>query len=169
MQYKYAAVIPDKELLACVCNCSDKDTGVLSASSKLKKLGPPRLQNAFKDWNELDGLLLYRGKVYVSKDITIRRDLIKLHPDATAVGHPGRYKTLKLSSQNYWWPGMTKFVHKYVDTCDICLRTKTFPAKPVGPLQWKATPEGPWQIVTSNLIVGLPKSQEFDSILVTAD
>lgn len=169
LQHKHATVVPDEDILARIRHCSDKDTEVLSALSKLKKLGPPRLQNAFNDWNESDGLLLYRGKVYVPKDTTIRRDLVKIHHDSPAVGHPGRYKTLEYLSRNYWWPGITKFVHEYVDTCETCLRTKTFAAQPIGPLQPNATPDGPWQIVTSDLIVRLPKSQGFDSILVTSD
>jgi len=26
--------------------------------------------------------------------------------------------------RNYWWPGITKDVEKYVDSCDICQRIK---------------------------------------------
>lgn len=64
---------------------------------------------------------------------------------------------------------MTKFVHEYVDTCDICARTKSFPKKPIGLLQPNDVPQGPWQIITSDFIVGLPKSDGFDALLVTSD
>ena len=64
---------------------------------------------------------------------------------------------------------MSKFVNEYVGTCEVCNCTKTFPAQPQGPLKPNETPEGPWQIVTSDLIVGLPLSDGFDSILVTSD
>lgn len=64
---------------------------------------------------------------------------------------------------------MTKFVHKCVNTCDICARTKSFPTKPTGPLQPKQIPQGPWQIITSDFIAGLPKSDGYDTLLVTSD
>ena len=36
-------------------------------------------------------------------------------------------------------------------------------------MQPNEVPEGPWQIVTSDLITGLPKCQGFDAIMVTSD
>jgi hypothetical protein len=42
------------------------------------------------EWSESDGLLMFRGKIYVPKD-----------------RHAGRFKTLKLISHNYWWPQMS--------------------------------------------------------------
>ena len=39
-------------------------------------------------------------------------------------GHPGRYKTQELITQNYWWPYIQSDVRKYVDGCEACQRTK---------------------------------------------
>lgn len=64
---------------------------------------------------------------------------------------------------------MTKFINDYVDTCNVCNHMKTFPAKPQGPLKPNEIPEGPWQVMTTNMIVSLPKSQGFDSILIVVD
>lgn len=99
----------------------------------------------------------------------ICQELVKRHHNTPATGHPRRWKILELLSRNYYWPGMTKFAHEYVDTCDTCARTKIFPAKPLGPLKPNEVPEGPWQIITSDLIVGLPKSNGYDAILVTSN
>ncbi len=76
---------------------------------------------------------------------------------------------MELLTRNYYWPGMTKFVYEYVDTCDICARTKSFPTKPIGPLQPSKILQGPWQIITSDFIVGLPKSDGYNTLLVTSD
>lgn len=168
-QRGHAAVVADKGLLRRIRECSEKDKEVADALKKVQELGPPRLQRDFGDWHAEQGLILYQGRVYVPKDAELCRDLVQIHHDSPAAGHPGRYKTLELLSRNYWWPGMTKFVNEYVDTCEICKCTKIFPAQPQGPLQPNETPEGPWQIVTSDLIVDLPISDGFDSILVTSD
>jgi len=29
-------------------------------------------------------------------------------------------------TRNYWWPGVTKDVGKYVDGCDMCQRIKNY-------------------------------------------
>ena len=64
---------------------------------------------------------------------------------------------------------MSTFVKNYVEACDTCLRTKTFPAKPAGPLQPNKVPEGPWQVITTDLITGLPESEGYDAIAVVVD
>lgn len=165
----HAAVTVDRELLRRIRECSDKDREVAEALEKVQDLGPPRLQRGLEEWNAEQGLLLFHGKVYVPKNVELRRDIVRIHHDLIAVGHPGRWKTLELVSRNYWWPGMSKFVNEYVSTCDLCNRTKTFPAKPQGPLKPNQIPEGPWQMVTSDFVVKLPKSRGMDSIMVTGD
>ena len=90
-----------------------------------------------------------------------------MHHDSVATGHPGRAKTLELVSRNYWWPDLTKFVHKYVDGCDICQRTKNFPSKPQGPLLPNEIPEGPWQNITVDFVTDLPPSEGKTAIMVT--
>ncbi|KAF9799377.1 hypothetical protein IEO21_10574 [Rhodonia placenta] len=168
-QRGHASVTADQSLLKRIRECSEKDRVVAEALEKMQNLGPPRLQKGFEEWNAEQGLLLFRGLVYVPKNTELRRDIVKIHHDSPIAGHGGRAKTLELVSRNYWWPGMSKFVNEYVSTCDVCNRTKTFPAKPQGPLKPNEIPERPWQIITTDMIVGLPKSDGFDSILVTAD
>lgn len=53
--------------------------------------------------------------------------------------------------------------------CLRCQQTKTFPAKPSGLLVPNPIPSGPWQEISVDLIVGLPDSQGYDSILVVVD
>jgi hypothetical protein len=43
------------------------------------------------------------------------------------------------------------------------------PKKPHDPLKPNKIPEGPWQIISCDLIVDLPKSEEKDSIFVVVD
>ena len=63
---------------------------------------------------------------------------------------------------------MGQFVQDYVSTCDVCGRVKNRPTIQA-PLQPNAVPERPWQIITADFIVGLPKSEGYDSIFVCCD
>ena len=49
------------------------------------------------EWSESDdNLLLFRGKIYVPKDLDLRLRIVKQHHDSLIAGHPGRWKTLEL-------------------------------------------------------------------------
>ena len=127
------------------------------------------MARGLEEWNEEEGLLLYRGRVVIPSDPEIQRRVVQLHHDNPVLGHPGRWKTLELVSRNYWWAGMSTFVKNYVEACDLCLRTKTFPAKPMGPLQPNQAPEGPWQVMTADLITGLPQVEGYNALAVMVD
>lgn len=140
---------------------------MVKAVEELKHSPVRRLRE--EEWSEEQGLILFRGKVYVPKQEEIRRKIVELHHDSAVAGHPGKWKTLELMSRNYWWPGMTKFVTQYIEGCDKCNRTKTFPAPPVGKLMPNRTPSAPWTDISVDMITGLPDSQGNDAILVVVD
>ena len=75
----------------------------------------------------------------------------------------------KLVACNYWWPGMGRYIAKYVKGCDLCNRTKTFPTAPAGKLMPNCIPYRRWQIISVDLITELPQSHGYDSILVAMD
>jgi hypothetical protein len=120
--------------------------------------GSQEFKKSLKEWNFKNGLLLHRGKVYVPKDQDLCLELLKLHHDTLLAGHPGWWKTLKLLSCNYWWPGMSIDVKKYVQGCDTCQRNKSTNTAPYGLLQPNEVSGGPWEIITVDLITELPKS-----------
>ncbi|KAL7277513.1 hypothetical protein ACG7TL_008434 [Trametes sanguinea] len=138
---------------------------------QLLKSGPREFKKSLDDWNYENGLLLYRGKVYIPKSDNddLRRRVVQMHHDLPSAGHPGRWKTYELVSRNYWWPGMSIFVKKYVTGCDTCQRMKNRPQQPYGPLQPNPVPEGPWEIITVDLITQLPESFGHTAICVVVD
>jgi len=54
----------------------------------------------------------------------LRGEVIQLYYDIPVGEHRRRWKTIELVTRNYWWPGVTKKVGKYVDRCDACQRYK---------------------------------------------
>ena len=69
---------------------------VLEGLAKLKRSGPRKLINGLAEWEEEDGLIYHKGKVYVPKEDNLRQEVVKqCHDDPTA-GHPGIHTTLEL-------------------------------------------------------------------------
>ena len=115
-----------------------------------------------------NGLLCYRGKVYVPK-MDLCRKIVALCHDSKIAGHPGRWKTLELVSWNYWWPQMSRYIGKYVSTCDMCLCTKTIKQPPTGELHLLPIPDTPWDTISVDFIMELLESNRQDSIMVVVD
>jgi len=124
----------------------------------LFKSGPREFEKSLQDWNYENGLLLYRGKIYISYSMedTLRQQIIQMHHDLSSAGHPGWWKTYKLVSRNYWWPGMTTFVKKYIMGCDMCQWMKNHPQQPFGLLMPNKVPNESWEIISMDLITQLP-------------
>ena len=120
------------------------------------------------EWSLENGLLYYRGKIYVPKSDLHQRILALCH-DLKLAGHPGRWKTLELASWNYWWPQMSRYIGKYVSTCDMCLRTKFTRQLPSGELHPLPILDTPWDTASVNFIVELPGSNGKDAIMVVVD
>src|SRR5258708_35282615 len=71
-----------------------------------------------------EGIVLYQGKVYVPDNPQLHHDLVHVHHSATVAGHPRHWKMLELVSRNYWWPGLSRYVAKFVAGCDACNRCR---------------------------------------------
>ncbi|QRV83894.1 Retrotransposable element Tf2 protein [Ceratobasidium sp. AG-Ba] len=81
-------------------------------------------------------------------------------------GHQGQARTLELISR-YYWPAMKQQVNRFVETCEICQRSKGH--KQYAPQKPLPIPQKPWEDIAYDFIVKLPESQGMDSILVVID
>ncbi|KAA8535118.1 hypothetical protein F0562_030121 [Nyssa sinensis] len=82
-----------------------------------------------------DGLLFYKGRLYISNSTAIKNQLLHLLHGSPQAGHSGFHKTLSLSRANYYWKGMKANLKKFIRECDVCQRNKTETIHPAGLLQ----------------------------------
>jgi len=116
-------VIVDRvDLLEEVRKSKVKDNEVVKAVEEMKRAGVKMLRD--EEWREVDGIMYREGKVYVPKDEKLRAEIIRLYYDTPIGGHGGQWKTVELVTRNFWWPGVTKEVKRYVEGCDACQRNK---------------------------------------------
>ena len=71
--------------------------------------------------------------------------------------------------RNYWWPGVTRDVGKYVEKCDLCQRMKNRTEELVGKLKLSKVLKKPWLHITVDFITKLPVVAGKDAILVVCD
>ena len=114
-------------------------------------------------------IMYKKGKVYVPKDEKLRAEIIRLHHDTPIGGHGGQWKTVELVTRNFWWPGVTKEIKRYVEEYNVCQRNKNRTEQPAGKLMPNSIPEKPWTHILADFITKLPLSQGYDSILVVVD
>ena len=102
----------EEKLLSKIRLSKDHEDAVVKTVEELKRSGTKMIRSG--EWAPEQGLVLYRGKVYVPKNTKLRMEIIKLHHDSPVAGHPSQWKTLELILRNYWWPGITQKVNDYV-------------------------------------------------------
>ncbi|KAF8752473.1 hypothetical protein RHS01_07694, partial [Rhizoctonia solani] len=165
-----ALVTPEKELQQQIESSLDQDKSLEEILQFLqnKSKAPPSIKCAFKDYEMEAGLLFYQGRIVVPDVGTLRTDLLRIFHDSPLAGHPGRQRTLELVSRNYYWPGIRADTYWHVDSCKICqqIRKPKYASIPPQPLE---IPVRPWQHVSYDMIVDLPKDRSNNSILVIVD
>ena len=115
--------------------------------------------------------MLKEGKIYVPKDEELRAKVVQLHHDVLVAGHEGRWKIVKLVMRNYWWPGVTRDVGKYVEGCNLCLcqKMKNRAEEPAGKLKLSEVPQKIWMHLTVDFITKLPVVAGKDVVLVVCN
>ena len=76
---------------------------------------------------------------------------------------------VELVMRNYWWPGVTRDVGRYVEECDLCQRMKNRTEELAGKLKLSEVPEKPWTHLTVDFITKLLVVAGKDAILVVCD
>jgi hypothetical protein len=64
---------------------------------------------------------------------------------------------------------MSRHIGIYIKQCDLCNWTKVQHRRPFGELHPSETPEAPWEVISVNLIVKLPESHGYNTIMCIVD
>ena len=121
------------------------------------------------------GLLLFDNLIYVPNSLDLKLSILQSHHDSPSSGHFGHARTFELISRSYYWPKLRSFVEKYINSCETCNRNKPVRHAPFGELQSLPVPSQPWESISMDFIVKLPRSLDpisrasFDSIFVVVD
>ena len=113
-----------------------------------------------------NGIILYKGKLYLSAISSFEaRVLNHVHNSPLA----GYLKSLHRAKQNWHWQGMKSNPKRHIKECEVCQRVKSETTTLTGLLQPLSIPSKPWEEVSMDFEVGLPKSQGYDLIMEVMD
>ena len=158
---------PEVEIVEKIRKARSKDEDVVRVVEEMKKVGVKELRG--NEWKIEGDLVLKERKVYVPKNEELKAEVIRLHHDILVAGNEGRWKTVELVTRNYWWPGVTRDVGKYVEGCDLCQRMKNRTEEPAGKLKLSEVPKKPWLHLMVDFIMKLPVVAGKDAILVVCN
>ncbi|KAJ4776988.1 polyprotein [Rhynchospora pubera] len=114
-------------------------------------------------------LFRFKGRLCVGSNGQWRMKLLKEIHDSSLGGHSGILGTYMRAKALFYWPIMKEAVHDFVSKCHICQIGKGEHVAYPGLLQPLPIPEEAWTSVSMDFIVGLPKSDGKDIVLVVVD
>lgn len=121
---------------------------------------------AAKGWMEVDGLLLYKGKVFVPDASPLWPQLLA---DAHEGGHEGAQKTLHRWRASFYSPHAVRRVREFVRGCSTCQRNKSEHLHPAGLLQPLPVPSAVWSDIAMDFVEVFPKVGGKSVILTVVD
>ena len=124
-----------------------------------------------KEWYQ-DHKGLWRDKQdrLILPTTNLTKQILKTAHDSGFSGHFGAARTEHVIKQSFFWPGMTKNIEQYCQSCPICQGVKPQSHAPYGGLKPLPVPAGKWTDVTVDMITDLPVTERgYDAILVFVD
>jgi hypothetical protein len=119
---------------------------------------------------DVEGILWLKERlVEPKKEVLMKKILDEAHTSRYSI-YPGSTKMYHDLRQQFWWTRMKRKATHYVSECDTYQKVKANYMKPGGLLQPLSIPEGKWDDISMDFIVGLPMTaHKFDSIWVIVD
>ena len=115
-----------------------------------------------------DGLYFQEDRLAIPH--SLQKDVIRDCHETPCMGHMGITKTLDMVRRRFWWPTWRQDVTEYVRSCRSCQYNKPLTGKPHGPLQPLPIPQEPWESVSIDFMVELPRTTRGnDTLMVFVD
>ena len=159
LQISQAAITGFDQLPLLYANCPDFQEAWQSAAQST---------TPFEGYQEEAGYLFFHNRLCIPAGST--RDFLiwELHGGGLA-GHFGITKTLSALEDRYYWPHLHRDVRRLIVRCSICTISK-LTKQNSGPYLPLPVPESPWQEVSLDFVLGLPRTRrQQHSILVVVD
>lgn len=125
--------------------------------------------NQFEDFTIRDGLLLFKGRIWVPNDVTLKELICQEYYDSSIGGHAGIQRTLARIAACFYWPSMRSDVVAHIRQCAVCQQTKALNTAPPELLQALPVPSQIWSDITMDFITHLPVSQGKTVVMVVVD
>ena len=129
---KVEVIIERVDLLEKVRQSKVKDNKVVKIVKKMKWTGVKMLQD--EEQKKVDGIIYKERKIYISKNDTLRAEIIKLHYNTLVKRYERQQKTVELVTRNFQQPEVTKKVKQYIKKYNFCQRNKNHTKQPAGKL-----------------------------------
>jgi hypothetical protein len=117
----------------------------------------------------IDGALYFRERKWVPNSDPLRTALVAAAHSSPLTGHPGRENTYKILAREWYWPGMSPDIRRYIQNCDICGRTKPWRELRQGFLKPLPVPDRIWKEISMDFIINLPESRGCTYLMVITD
>ena len=121
-----------------------------------------------EDWIFEHGYLYFKNRLYIPEPACY--ELVRSLHKCPTEGHKGFFHTLHQMQKDYLWLGMSTFLWKFITRCANCqaVKVNTHPmVSRLSPLAVKSSL--PFSSISVNLMMGLPNSHRFDSVMVVVD
>ncbi|KAJ4753877.1 polyprotein [Rhynchospora pubera] len=116
-----------------------------------------------------EGVLRYKHRICVGESHQWRDKLLKEMHASSLGGHSGILGTYQRLKSTFYWPHMKQSVHDFVKHCQVCQMAKGEHVSSPGLLQPLPIPAEAWTSISMDFIMGLPRSEGKDVILVIVD
>jgi hypothetical protein len=158
----------DLSLARHIQSSSSTDPLVLRAVQNLSTNSPLFPRSSLEDWSFDNGQLYFKKRLYIPP--SARHSLVSSIHSAPTSGHAGRFRTKAILERDFWWPGLSTFVNRFIAGCAVCQQNKvnTHPTAPtLSPISSSSTL--PFKQLSVDLVTDLPLSQGHDSLMVMVD
>ena len=158
----------DTALVNKITSSSSADLLVLDALRSLSVGSPLFPHSSLTNWHFSNSCLYFKNRLYIPPNAC--HDLVTSVHSSLASGHGGFFRTYCLLSRDYWWPGMSSFVHRFISSCALCqqMKVNTYPTVPaLSPIPSHCS--WPFQQLSVDLITDLPPFHGYNSLMVVVD
>ena len=126
-----------------------------------------------RSYNLRDGLLYWKDGIKDDRLVVPcgqRIPLIKEFHDSPLGGHFGHEKVYASMKRYFYWAGMKELIKRYIATCDLCQKNKSWNQKPLGLPQVCNVPQERWDFVSTDFCGPFPTTKSGnDYVMVVTD